>query len=303
MGNFEMGNKGEEAGRLSENEAFLAQEIATKKEGIAFSEQASEVSYRFAEELMGELKESGMSLDGLDWDRVRASTGPEEIEAIIKDYAERKGVDMIKVDEFLADTKGEASDFSRIKKFAFAVSFLATLVGGPASESSASPLLDGSHAQNFSKEQMAQMKDAIIFGEQEILGAQEEFKDEINEIKHANENIADIKIAHVRVSQKVVNENDHVTPAVVVEIVLKINTKDGKEILLHDNSYENINTGYTQSTGFFAETLEYAVKKGWVSAQGVGHSGAWGKDLRSKYQNKLMRESMHRLGEQIKGVK
>lgn len=292
-----------ESGRLNENEAFLAQEIASKKERIGFNEQASEVSYRFAEELMGELKESGMSLDGLNWGLVRDATSPEEIESVIKDYAETKGVDMLKVDEFLADTKSDTSDFSRIKKFAFAVSFLATLVGGPVSESYAAPLSGENHTQAFSKEQMAQMKDAVIFGEREILGAQEEFQDDIEAIKHANAEIADIRISHVRVSQKVVNEKDQVTPAVVVEMVLKISTKDGREVLLHDTSYENINTGYTHSAGFFRETLEYAVKNGWVSAEVAGHSGAWKKDLRNRFQYKLMRESMQRLGEQIKGMK
>lgn len=312
-----------EGGRLNEDEALLAQKLATEHEGIKFSEQTQEKSMDFASELIEDLRSVELSLDGLDWELVRKAQGPEEVIEKLKEYAQSKGVDLRKVNEYLEDTKDEPLDgFSRAKKLAMLVSFLAaTVVGGAPSESSAAPLMNQQNVQEYSPEAMATMDGAVMYKEgtgypaTETREYQKDYKSYFNEIKHNHPDIKDIQFSHILVSQKVVEETRHdktfdsvgdnsykqMVPAVVVDVEIKITTKDGHETVIKDKSYRNINTGYAADRHSpFQVAVEYAVKKGWISASNAAYSGAWKKDLRNKFQDLLIDESVHRIGDQIK---
>lgn len=311
-----------ESGRFNEDEAFLAQKLATENAGVKFSEQAQEKSMDFASELIEDLRLAGLSLDGFDWEFIRKAQGPTEVIETLKEYAQSKGVDLDKVNEYLEDTKDEPVDFSRVKKLAMLVAFLALVgTGGMPSESSAAPLMNQQNVQEYSPEAMATMDGAVMYEENtgypatEIKEYQKDYKSYFNEIKHKHPDIKDIQFSHIRVSQKVVEETRHdktfdsvgnnsyeqMTPAVVVDVEIKITTKDGHEAVIKDKSYKNINKGYAADHHSpFQAAVEYSVKKGWISASNAAYSGAWKKDLRNKYQDLLIQESVYRIGDQIR---
>ena len=56
--------------RLSNDEALLYQEYATKIEGREFSEQADKESYKEAENLIEKLRGSGLDWVGIEWDKI-----------------------------------------------------------------------------------------------------------------------------------------------------------------------------------------------------------------------------------------
>lgn len=70
-GHFEEKPKGNETGRLSQEEALLYQEYATKIANKEFNEQSDEGSYQEAEELIDKLKDEKFDFLGIDWDKVK----------------------------------------------------------------------------------------------------------------------------------------------------------------------------------------------------------------------------------------
>lgn len=69
-GIMETPQKPEEKGLLSEKEALAYQDYATNKEGIEFSEEASEESYKEAEMLLKELQAKGIDLGEIDLEKI-----------------------------------------------------------------------------------------------------------------------------------------------------------------------------------------------------------------------------------------
>lgn len=290
--------------RYDENEAFLSQHLATKEEGIAFSEETHKESQDFADDVIEELRSEGLSLDGLDWQRVGLAKEPTEIVELLKEYAQSRGVDTEKINEYLKDSENEPKDFAYIKKFAILISFL-TVIG--VNEGSAAPLTDQLGVREYSGKEMETMKDSEIFADSEIakeelVKYQEDYQIYFEQLKHEYPDIKEITISRILVSQKVIEEShEHrqIVPAVVADVELIITTKDGHEITLNDKSYKNINDGYVLNDGFVHDSADYLVKKGWISASNAAHSGAWRKDMRSRFQDKLIYESVHKIGGQM----
>lgn len=295
--------------RFDENEAFLAQKIATEKEGIPFSQRSKEESIDFASELIGELRAEDLGLDGLDWERIREAKTPNEIIFILKEYAGVHGVDRSKLDEYLEYTKNEPSDLSRIKKFAFLVSFLALLGASEIpSESSAAPLARQAHVREYTEPEMEAIKDAEVyhqeFTQEQLRDVEWRYEDYFKRLKSDDQEIRDIKIEKIIVSQKVLEDTEHgssTIPAVVVEVALMITTKDGQKAMLEDKSFKNINVGQSiTADSLFGSVVEYAVKKGLMSPSLITRSdgGGWKANWAKKFQTKLIDESIKRIGDQ-----
>lgn len=68
-----MAHNFEKYNQLNKEEALAYQDYATKKESIAFSEQAKEESYIEAEMFLKELSEKGINLEGVDFSKIDLS--------------------------------------------------------------------------------------------------------------------------------------------------------------------------------------------------------------------------------------
>ncbi len=285
--------------KLTEDKAWMFQELASKKEEVSFSTETSTESQSFADAMLEELHLNGLSLEGFDWNRVKEAGDAEEIVEILKEYLESKGAD---VEKFNTHVKGIKQSPIRdlLRQTVVLVALLiGSTIGGTPSE--AAPLT----GHEISEENMKKIIGSEIFkadtdlAKQELPKYQEEYQDYFNELKHKHPNIQEITIAHILVSQKIVEEGEQIVPAVIADVELKIITKDGHEIILNDKSYKNINDGYVLRDGAVHSTVDYLVKNGWISASNVAASGAWEKDRRSEFKNRLIRESIYRIGEQM----
>lgn len=293
--------------RYNEDEAFLAYHLARKEEGIASGEEPRKESQEFANDIIEELRSEGLSLDGLDWQRMGSAKDPVEIVALLKEYAQSRGVDSEKISEYLEDTKNDLKDFSYLKeylkRFAVTISLLGVLGAG---EGLADPL-NKSDVHEFPKEKMETMKDSEIFkaneiAKEELAEYQKDNREYFEKLKHNHPDIKEIRISRILVSQKIVEEGrerQQIVPAVVADVELVVTTKDGREVTLNDKSYKNINEGYVLNDGLVHDSVDYLVKKGWIPASNAAHSGAWEKDMRSRFQDKLIYESVHRIGDQM----
>lgn len=286
--------------RLTEGEALLFQELATKKEGVSFSTETSAESQSFADAMLEELHLNGLSLEGFDWNRVKEASNEDEVVEILKDFMKLKGAD---IEKFGTYVKTEERDSSYIRKCVVLAAFLIGMIsGGPSIKEAEAASLSG---HEIPAEQMEKIKDSVIFeadtdlAKQELPKYQEEYQDYFNELKHKHPNIKEITITHILVSQKIVEEDKQMVPAVVADIELKITTKDGHEIILNDASYKNINDGYFLHEGATHSMVDYLVKNGVIPASNAGASRAWGTDRRSEFKSKLVRESINRIGEQM----
>lgn len=108
--------------RLSESQALLYQEYASKLEGKGFSDQAGEAAYAEAQQLINRLKDGNFAWLGIDWDKLalEKAVGLDEAESrmdqAVRLLAEASGHE---------DIKRKISNFGRTKlPFALAAMIL-----------------------------------------------------------------------------------------------------------------------------------------------------------------------------------
>lgn len=91
-----------EGGKYTPEEAMMAQEYATEKEGKGFSERAGEESYAEAERLIGILRDKKFDWLGIDWNKVDFKKIDPEVEDrvraaldVVQESAKKRGATIV----------------------------------------------------------------------------------------------------------------------------------------------------------------------------------------------------------------